>query len=163
MKYHHLCKLSKTAAEKAQDARWSARAAEAEKCAWAAEQCGHGASLSRELQLLRKNASKPSTSTLLARDGSSMTGDDDKLQCWVEHFSDIVYCESEVSVATLDALPVLESPFALSDDVCVNELSDNLIEEEIAAAISQMRKGRAPGLEGISTEVLKLGGAESVS
>ena len=91
-----------------------------------------------------------------------MTGDDDKLQCWVEHFSDIVYCESEVSVATLDALPVLESPFALSDDVCVNELSDNLIKEEIALVISQMRKGRAPGSEGILTEMLKLGGAESV-
>ena len=36
--------------------------------------------------------------------------------------------------------------------VCVNELIDNLAEEEIAAAISQMRKGRAPGLDGMSTE-----------
>ena len=37
--------------------------------------------------------------------------------------------------------------------VCVNELSDNLTEEEIAAAISQMQKGRAPGLDGTSTEM----------
>ena len=36
--------------------------------------------------------------------------------------------------------------------VCVNELIDNLAEAEIAAAISQMRKGRAPGLDGMSTE-----------
>ena len=66
-------------------------------------------------------------------------------------------------MAILKALPVLEPLSALNDDVCVNELSDNLTEEEIAEAISQMRKGRAPGLDGISTEMLKLGGAESVS
>ena len=64
-------------------------------------------------------------------------------------------------MATSDALPVLEPPSALSDDVCVNDLSDNLTEEE-DAAISQMHKGRAPGLDGISTEMSKLGGAESV-
>ena len=46
--------------------------------------------------------------------------------------------------------------------MCVNELSDNLTVEEIAAAISQMQKGSAPSLDGISTEVLKLDGVESV-
>ena len=65
-------------------------------------------------------------------------------------------------MASLDALPVLELPSVLSDDVCVNELSDNMTEEEIAAAISQMWKGRASGLDGIATEMLKLGGVESV-
>ena len=66
-------------------------------------------------------------------------------------------------MATLDALPVLEPPSALSDDVCVNELSDNLTEEEIAATISQMQKGKAPGLDRVSAEMLMLGGPESVS
>ena len=93
----------------------------------------------------------------LKQRSSNLTGDDDKLQHWVEHFSDIVNYESEVSMATLDALPVLELPSALSDDVCVDELSDNLTEEEIAAAISQMKKERAPGLDGISTEMLEVG------
>ena len=46
--------------------------------------------------------------------------------------------------------------------ICVNELCDHLTKEEIAAAISQMWKGRAPGLDEISTEMLKLGG-ESLS
>ena len=46
--------------------------------------------------------------------------------------------------------------------VCVNELRDNLTEEEITAVISQMRKGRAPGLDGLSTKMLRLGGAEFV-
>ena len=46
--------------------------------------------------------------------------------------------------------------------MCVDELSDNLTEEELTAAISQMQKGRALGLDGILTEMFKLGGAESV-
>ena len=102
-----------------------------------------------ELWLLMKSVSKPFMFTILARDGSNLTGDDDKLQHGVEHFSDVVNCESKVSVATLEALPVLEPPSALNGDACVNELSDNLIEKEIAAMISQMRKGKAPGLDGI--------------
>ena len=51
-------------------------------------------------------------------------------------------------MATLDALPFLEPPSALSDYVCVNKLSDKLTEEEITAVISQIRKSRAPGLDG---------------
>ena len=96
---------------------------------------------------MKKSASK-------ARLWSNLTGDDDKLQRRVEHFSDVVKCESEFSVATLYALPVLEPPIELSDDmcVCVNELIDNLAEVEIAAVTSQMWKGRAPGLDGMSTE-----------
>ena len=39
-----------------------------------------------------------------------------------------------------------------------DELCDPITEEEISAAVSQMKNGRAPGLDGISSEVLKLGG-----
>ena len=74
-----------------------------------------------KLRLLRKCASKPSTSTIFARDGRKLTGDYDKLQCWVEHFSDVVNYESEVSMAALDALLVFKPPSVLSADVCVNE------------------------------------------
>ena len=49
LKYQLLCKLTKAAAEKVRKARWSACGAEAEKRAWAAEQCGHSGSLVREL------------------------------------------------------------------------------------------------------------------
>ena len=57
-------------------------------------------------------------STLLAKYESKLISDVDKLQCWVEHYSDVVNTESEVSMVTLDALPVLESPSSLIDDVC---------------------------------------------
>ena len=42
------------------------------------------------------------------------------------------------------------------------ELNHNLTEEKNSAVISQMQKEIAPGLDGISTEMLKLGGAESL-
>ena len=45
---------------------------------------------------------------------------------------------------------------------CVCEFSDNLKKEEIAAAISQIWKERAPGLDEILMEMLKLYCAESV-
>ena len=56
LKYHHLCKVTKAAAEKARNGMWKACAVEEEKCAWAAEQCSHGGYLIRELQLLRNSA-----------------------------------------------------------------------------------------------------------
>ena len=40
------------------------------------------------------------------------------------------------------------------------ELTANQSEEEIVMANSQMRQGRAPGQDEISTEMLKLGGEE---
>ena len=159
LKYHHLCNLTKAAAKKARNAWWSAHVAESEKHAWTVELYGHGGSLIRELQLLRKSATKSSMSTLLARDGSNLTRDDDKLQRWVEHF----LMSAAVSHGdTFYTLPALDPPSALSNDVCVNELSDKLTQEVIAAVIFQMWKGRAPGLDGILTEMLKFGGAESV-
>ena len=45
-------------------------------------------------------------SILLARDGRKLTRDDGKLQCWVDHFSDVIR-ELEVSMVTLDVLLVL--------------------------------------------------------
>ena len=63
----------------------------------------------------------------------------------------------------LDAPPVPDPRPALTDDLCVKEeLSANLSEEEIAMAISQMRQRRAPVLDEISTEMLKLRGEKCV-
>ena len=79
LEYQCLHKLTKVAAEKARNAWWSAHAVEAERCAWAAEQSGHGGSLIKELRLLRSHCSKPSAISLSAKDGSVLTRDVDKL------------------------------------------------------------------------------------
>ena len=68
--YKLLCKLTKEAAEKARNAWWTARAVQAERRAWVAEQLGHGGSLIKELRLLKNRFTKPSSSTLTTLDGS---------------------------------------------------------------------------------------------
>ena len=68
--YKLFCKLTKEATEKARNAWWTARAVEAERRAWVAEQLGHGGSLIKELRLLKNRFIKPSSSTLTALDGS---------------------------------------------------------------------------------------------
>ena len=82
VEYKRYCSLTKVAAEKARNAWWTACAVEAEKRAWVAEQLGHGGSLIKELRLLKKHFSKPSSSTLSALDGSLLTTDSSKLERW---------------------------------------------------------------------------------
>ena len=161
--YQQLRRLSKIAAEKARNAWWSARAVEAEKRAWTSEQLGRGGSLIKELRLLKRHFSKPSTTTLTAKDGTNLTSVDDKLKCWVDHFEGVMSCEVNVNNATLESLPVIESCIPESSTVLDDEgLCCNLSEDEIAVAIKQLKKGKAPGLDEISLEMLRLGGEESI-
>ena len=136
---------------------WSARAEEAEKHAMLAEQLGRGGSLIKELRLLGKQVSKASVTPLMGRDGSTLIGDEEKLQRWAEHFSSVVNCESVVSEVVLEALPVVEVPQLGDSDMSFDddELCLPLSEEEIYVAVSQLKNGRAPGQDSISAEMLK--------
>ena len=42
------------------------------------------------------------------------------------------------------------------------DISAPLSEEEIVTAISELRSGKAPGLDGIFLEMLSLGGGETI-
>ena len=101
--YDHLRKLTKVAAEKARNAWWSERATEAERRALVAEQQGRGGSLIRDLHLFGKKFSKPASSSLVAKDGSVLQSDGDKLNCWAEHFQEVV---------TLMSFPLNTSPLS---------------------------------------------------
>ena len=159
--YKRLCKLTKLAADKARNSWWSACAEEAEKRAAITESLGRGGSLIRELRLLGRGAAKASSSTLQAVDGTVLTSDENKLCRWAEHFASVTQCSSQVSEVVLETLPSVQAPSQNSspDD---EELCSPITEEEISTAISQMKNGKAPGLDGISSEVLKLGGEASV-
>ena len=76
--YNHLKKLTRVAAEKARNSWWSERTAEAERRAQVAEQQGRGGSLIKELRLLKKH-SKPTSSSLVAKNGTTLQSDSDKL------------------------------------------------------------------------------------
>lgn len=58
----------------------------------------------------------------------------------------------------MDPVPGVCQPGAADDDAICPPLS----EEEIGAAMSQVKSGRATGLDEISAEVLQLGGATSM-
>ena len=117
--YKRLCKLTKVAAEKlkARNTWWSECAAEAEKRAWFAEQLGQGGSFLKELRLLKRQVSRPAVTPLLAKDSSPITDDEGKLRRWAEHFNEVVNCESLVSEAVLDTLPVISCPNSSQGDI----------------------------------------------
>ena len=152
------------ATEKARNAWWSARAAEAEQRSRMSQQLGLGGSLIRELRLLSRKYLKPSTTGILGKDNTSLTSDSDKLQRWAEHFAEVSGCCSSTFQLDPDVLPdiVASSPayrelFANDDD-----LSQPISEEEIQTAVTQLRKRKASGADGISAEWLMLGGAETI-
>ena len=161
--YNHLKRLTKIAAEKARNLWWSERAAEAERRALIAEQQGRGGSLIRDLRLSKKKFSKPASSTLVAKDGTTLQRDGDKLNRWAEYFKEVANCQVDVDVVSLDALPTVPlSPASSGTPPSDEDLSAPLSEEEIHTAISKLCSGRAPGLDGITLEMLSLGGDVTV-
>ena len=157
LEYNHLKKLTRVAAEKARNSWWSARAAEAERRAQIAEQQGRGGSLIKDLRLLHKKFSKPASFTLVAEDGTILQSDRDKLNRWVEHFAEVVNCQVNTAVVPIDDLPVVSSLSNTSSSLSDTDMSAPLSEEEIITAISELNSGKAPGLDGISLEMLSLG------
>ena len=78
---------------------------EAEKKAWVAQQQGRGGSLIKDLRLLKKQASKPYPSYLLAKYNTIISSDTDKLQRWVEHFAEASKSCSTGSQVDINVLP----------------------------------------------------------
>ena len=160
--YLRLKKLTKVAADKARNAWWSARAVEAERRAWVAEQTGCGGFLIKELRLLKCHFNKPRSTILYAKDGAPLSNDTDKINRWAEHFNEVVNCNLHViNLPTSESLPVIHS-HALDDTMSDVDMCGCLSEDEIRTAISQMKKGKAPGSDEISTELLMLGSEECV-
>ena len=73
----------------------------------------------------------------------------------------MVNCESLVSEAALDTLPVISCPNSSQGDID-SHLGAPLSEEEISLAISQLKSGKTPGIDDITAEFLKLGGGTTV-
>ena len=122
-----------------------------------AEQLGH-----RSSDCSRSVSPDFSLSTLTALDGSLLTTDSDKVERWAEHFASVVNCDVDVSKASFENLPVISPSVLSAEPPDFDDLCGPLSEEEICTAISQLKNGRAPGMDGITAEMIKLGGTESV-
>ena len=69
----------------------------------------------------------------------------------------------DVDVMPCEDLHIVSSSFVSSDTWMSNEdMLAPLSEEEIVIAISELRSGKAPGMDGISLEMLSLGGGETI-
>ena len=111
------------------------------------------------LHRLLKKHSKPTSSSLVAKNGTTLQSDSDKLNRWAEHFNEVVNCQVNVDPVSLDDLPVISpSSDSVVPSPSADDISAPLSEDEIRQAISELRSGRAPGSDGISLEMLNLGG-----
>ena len=164
--YRRLRSLIEVAADKARNAWWSARAVEAEKKANMLQQLGCGGSVVKELRLLKKQASKPSSSNILAKriNKSILPSDIDKLQRWAQHSAEVSNCCSSSCQLDTDALPniIAATPSYREQFPDDENLSQPISKDEIQVAITQLRDGKAPGDDGISAELLKLRGGETI-
>ena len=146
--------------DKAGEEWWEAKAEEAEKLHEAAVALGHGGSLLKDLKLLCSRQKLKASTPLLSQDGTQLNSTVDKIERWREHFAQV----SNVSVELMESVvsTVVEVP-PLSNPECNSDNSDDHItcvpnEEEVRTALKLMKNGRAPGADGISAELLKLGG-----
>ena len=118
-------------------------------------QLGCGGSVVKELRLLKKQASKPSSSNILAKNRSILSSDIDKVQRWAEHFAEVSNCCSSSCQLDTDARPDIIAATPSDKELFPDDenLSQPISEDEIQVAIAQLRDGKAPEDDGISAEV----------
>ena len=151
--YNILHSRTNRATEKVRNYWWSTKAADVEECTRVAEQNGHGGSLIRELRLLHNRVSKPAAPSLLAKNGvDRLTSMSHKLNRIAEHFSNVLNYEKPVDNDIL-----LQIPHAPSTPEA-ETLSKLLMVAEVIRALRLLRKGKIPGEDGISVELLQLWG-----
>lgn len=93
---------------------------------------------------------KATISPLLSKDGTELLREPSKIMVrWCEHYKELLNCFSEVDPKFLDEL----------EQYPVKECLDILpTKKEVYTSIEQLNNGKAPGMDGISAEILKCGG-----
>ena len=154
--YQQLKAQSRKAADEAREAWWEAKAEEADRLHEAAVRHGRGGSLLKDLRLLQRGQKLRASTALLTADGrAKLTSTADKLERWREHFDEVCNVSTEVMESVLDTIPEVLPQGA--DGNSNESLSSEPTEEEIRAAVKQLKSGRAPGVDMITAELLKLG------
>ena len=75
----------------------------------------------------------------------------------------VCVCQVDIDVILCEDLPIVSLLFILSDTLMSDgDIPAPLSEEEIVTAISVLRSRKAPGLDGISLEMLSLSGGKTI-
>lgn len=112
---------------------------------------------------MRSQVSKPSSSYLLTKDKTILSSETSKLQRWAEYFADVSNVLRSVSLTPKHCQTSLQSHH-LTDisfqkmKIC---LSLSLL-RRFMKLLDNSKDGKAPGDDGISAELLKLGGAKTI-
>ena len=157
MRYQHLKAQSRKIADEAREAWWEAKAEEAEKLHEAAVRHGRGGSLLKDLRLIQWGQKLGSSTALLAKDGRlKLSSTVEKLERWCQHFEEVCDVSTEVLERVLDTIPEAR-PQGAGGDNGDESLCCEPREDEIRAAIKLLKNGKAPGVDKITAELLKLG------
>ena len=86
-----------------------------------------------------------------AKDGTLLSSGEEKLARWAEHFSEVLN------------RPEPATPAQPEDPVSTLPINtDDFSEEEVRKAIQMLKNNKSPGMDGITSEMLKVGGEETV-
>ena len=95
-----------------------------------------------------KTALGPRTNKVAAiksLDGNELTDKTSQMSRWIQHYSDLYSVDRHIAEDALENVPQLET---------LNELDSLPTENELSAAIHSLRKGKAPGEDGIPPDLL---------
>ena len=109
-----------------------------------------------------KTFSKPASSNLFAKDTRILQNNGDKLNRWAELFQEVVNCQTDIDVTHIEDLPIITLHSSSDSTLSNHDLSSPLSEKEIIYAISELTSGKVPGPDGVSLEMLSLGGEVTI-
>ena len=112
------------------------------------------------LQTVQRSQKLKTDATLYAQDSTQLCNTDDKLKRWQEHFAQVSNISAQLTPSVVDA--VLET-IPESSDECDDSLTCVPTEDEVSDAVQCLKNRRAPGGDGITAELLKLGGEDLAS
>lgn len=143
--YHNICSTVQVMLRNMRDSWWDKKAEELQGFADAYDTKGFYAAL-KAVYGPRSGNILP----ILSQDGQTLLVEQDKiLNRWAEHFKQVLNAPSVIDLPTFHSLP---------QEPVQHELDLPPTQYEVLKAISSLKCGKAPGMDGLSAELLKAGG-----
>ena len=141
-------------------------AEEAEKKYEMSVKSGRGGSLLKDLRILQRSQTSKTNSALRAANGSDkMVSVEDKLERWRQYFEQVTNVPTEITETSLDMAcsrscqgEGADSSSGPGAEEQEEDLALEPSQQEIREAINQLKQNKAPGVDEITAEMLKLGG-----